>query len=274
MKTSRTNKPKRSATSTSKPREPKKKEKNGIEENLKSTPKKRIDIRRRSNQARKRLGVTAEQMEGVLKIAPSLKESGLGIDRVVEILEGDDSADSQAFIAKWKTISKSDKKYLTIEEICVASGLTTRRLWSAISGARFVQAASTVKMLLADGQPGIVRAAIKAATDSVPITNEKGMVVGYSNGDIRAMDMVAGWTGLKPRPKGALINFYPPSKSEDEDEGSDDEDDDDEELLPDMGTFLKDVQNVITPPKQLSAPSSEVVPATLKAEFEDVKIVR
>lgn len=207
-------------------------------------------------------------MESVLRILPRLKESGLSTERVIEILEGDDSVDSQTFIAKWHSISKSDRALLSIEEICVASGLTTRRLWELICGARFVSAQETVKVLLADSQPAVVKAAIKAATDSVPIMDGEGKVIGQSNGDVKAMDMIAGWTGLKPMPKGSQITFNVGGRNEPlpidgEDDGED------EELLPDMDDFLKGLQTTLAP-KQLNSAPAETVPAVMQAEFEEI----
>jgi hypothetical protein len=245
-----------------------------LDDVLASIPKRQrlpIDIRKRSNDARKRLGVTAKQMEGVLRVLPRLRESGLTTEKVIEILEGDDSTDSQTFLSKWRSISKSDRQYLSIEEICVASGLTTRRLWEVICGARFVQAQESVKMLLADSQPAVVKAAIKAATDEVPIMDLFGHVVGHTNGDVKSMDMIAGWTGLKPMPKGSQITFNVGQVSKAlpvdvEDDGADDE------QLEDMNDMLKNIQSTVAP-KQLPAHTAkEVVPAVMDAEFVEVPI--
>jgi len=258
-------KPKRCAKSKSNESE------SEIVERLKRLP---IDVRNRSAMARKRLGVTSKKMEGVRRIAPSLREAGLSFDRVIEILEGDGDEDSLQFLACWRKISKSDRKYLSIEEVCVAAGLTTRRLWEVISGATLEQSQDAVKVRLAHSQVRIVEAAVKAATDSLPIVADVGgrrVIVGYSNGDVKAMEVVSKWTGLMPTPKGSTTNIMlnqqnntPPALGM----GNDDEEDD--ELLPDMGDFLKDIQ-VTVAPKQLEAPK-ETVPLIPDAEFEEVPL--
>jgi hypothetical protein len=230
--------------------------------------------------ARKRLGVTAKMLDGVRRITPSLREAGLSFDRVIEILEGDGDEDSIAFLTRWRKIAKSDRKYLTIEEVCIASGLTTRRLWEVISGAVLEQSQDIVKVRLAHSQASVVAAAVKAATDSLPILANVGgvsRVVGYTNGDVKAMEVVSKWTGLMPTPKGSTTNILlgggqgaapAPLGS-----GEDDDDEEDEELLPDMGDFLKDIQTTVAPPKQLQAPK-EPVPliATVEAEFVEVPL--
>ena len=64
------------------------------------------------------------------------------------------------------------------------------------------------KMLLSSAMPKVMKATIKAATDEVPITAdtmEGRIVVGHSNGDIKAMEMFHKMSGLMPLPKGAQI---------------------------------------------------------------------
>src|SRR5260370_4885417 len=85
------------------------------------------DQRNRVDEVRKRLGIDAAATNGVRKIALLLLEAGLTRDRVIQILEADDAADSRTFLAKYHSISISDLPCLTLEEICIASGLTTRR---------------------------------------------------------------------------------------------------------------------------------------------------
>jgi hypothetical protein len=243
-----------------------------------------IDVRNRSAQARKRLGVTAKQLEGVRRITPSLREAGLSTDRVIEILEGDGDEDAISFLARWRRISKTDRKYLSLEEVCIASGLTTRRLWEVISGAVLEQSQDIVKVRLAHSQASVVAAAVKAATDSLPILANVGgvnRVVGYTNGDVKAMEVVSKWTGLMPTPKGSTTNILlgggqgaAPAPL-----GScqDDDDEEDEELLPDMGDFLKDIQVTVAPPKQLEAPKpteSLIAKTVVEAEFEELPLVR
>src|SRR5208337_3248712 len=64
-----------------------------------------VDSRNRRKEALRRLGVKAEQ--------------------VVDALRGHDEEDAQAFIRKYDSLSASDRKHLTIEDICVAAQVRT-----------------------------------------------------------------------------------------------------------------------------------------------------
>jgi hypothetical protein len=204
-------------------------------------------------------------MVGVARIEGSLKESGLSLERVIAILESDSSDDAQTFLAKWNDISVSDRKYLKIDEICVAAGLTTRRLWEVISGARFSQAQDVIKLMVAEAQPDVVRATIRAATHEFPIFDRHGNLVGHQSPDVKAMELLYRATGFVPTPKGSTttINLNPGSQLPAEVSS---EDDDDDGLLPDMDDLLKDIQTSLAAPiKQLEAPK------VVEAEFEELR---
>jgi hypothetical protein len=232
--------------------------------------------------ARKRLGVTSKQLDATRRITPLLKESGLNTDRVIEILEGDASPDAVIFLSKWRSISKSDRKYLSIEEICIAAEMTTRRLWEVIQGAVLEQSQDAVKVRLAHSQVRVVEAAVRAATSSLPIVARVGgvdSIVGYSNGDVKAMEVVSKWTGLMPTPKGSTTNIMLGNQN-----GSsaglpieDDGDEDDGVGLQDMNDFLKEIQQTVAP-KQLEAPKQTIPtipdanPTIVEAEFEEINV--
>lgn len=231
------------------------------------TTKLPLDQRQRSLQARKRLGVKKEDVDGCLKITSRLREVGLTFERVVDILDGDDSSDGRTFLDKVRTISKSDCRYLTIEEICLSSGLTTRRLWEVISGARLEQSQDAVKLMVADAQPRVMSQAIKAATESVPIMDGEGNVSGWTHGDMKATELIWKATGILPTPKGTTINLQQNNAT-----GPlpiDDDGDDDGILLPDMDDVVKDLQ-ITVKVKQLEAPRVEIPIQT--AEYLDVPL--
>lgn len=235
----------------------------GKPKNSGSSKSNQLDLRNRVSAARKRLGVTVKQVEGVRKITPSLREAGLNTDRVIEILEGDDSIDGQAFLAKWRTISKSDRAVLSVEEVCIASDITTRRLWEVIAGARFQQAQDSVKLMICENQGKVMQATIKAATDSIPLYNEKGKLIGMTQPDVKAMETFHKITGAMPTPKGStnVFNFGNKLPQDALPIGDDDEDD---VHLPDMDEFLKDLQ-VTVAPKQLEAPKE-----IAEVEYEEI----
>jgi hypothetical protein len=226
------------------------------------------DTRNRADEARKRLGVKQEDVDAALKIGYRLREVGLTTERVVEILDADSSDESRAFIARYRTISRSDLSYLSIEELCLAAGLTTRRLWELISGARLEQSQDIVKLIIADSMPRVVSNAVKAATEAVPIMDGQGQVQGWTYGDMKATDFLGKVSGLLPVPKGVSAVFNVgaalPIPSDELDDGI---------PLPSMDSALKEIQQIITTAPQLEAPK-EHVPFIQEAEYEDIPTER
>ena len=89
-----------------------------------------------------------------------------------------------------------------------AAGIGSLRLAEVAQTALFLYGTMKTKMLLSSAMPKVMKATIKAATDEVPITAdtmEGRIVVGHSNGDIKAMEMFHKMSGLMPLPKGAQI---------------------------------------------------------------------
>ena len=79
--------------------------------------------------ARKRLGITSEQMRGVPRIAPILECVEGGVESVIEALrfsQEDESA--RAFLQKYDSVPFADLEYLSIDEIVVAAGVDPKRL--------------------------------------------------------------------------------------------------------------------------------------------------
>lgn len=217
-----------------------------------------IDQRNRAEEARKRLGVKQEDVDAALKISNRLREVGLTTERVVEILDADDSEEGRTFLAKYRTISRSDLAYLCIEEICLAAGLTPRRLWEVISGARLIQSQDAVKLIIADSMPKVVLNAIKAATEAVPIMDGQGQVQGWTYGDVKATEFLGKISGLMPMPKGSttVLNIGGGLPIP--------QDEPDKTPLENMDSFLNGLQGA--GPKQLQA-KTEVIP---DAEYVDV----
>lgn len=111
----------------------------------------------RSEEARKRLGITAEQMVGQRKVTPILMRASGGIPAIIEALSVDDSPDSILFIAKWDSITESDRDRLTLEEIAVAAGLTPRRLLEVATGAIHAFAEDASRLIVASAKPNIIQ---------------------------------------------------------------------------------------------------------------------
>ncbi len=226
-----------------------------------------LDSRNRADEARRRLGVTKEQMHETLKITSRLREAGFTTERVVEILDGDTSEDSRIFLSKYRSVSVSDLAYLSIEELCVAAGITTRRLWELLSGARLEQSQDITKLIIADSMPRVVSNAVKAATEAVPIMDGQGQVQGWNYGDMKATEFLGKVSGLMPTPKGvsAVFNISPqlPIPETEPD------------MLPlqGMDSALKEIQQIVAEPHRLEAPKPEFI-QPIEAEYEDLPMER
>jgi hypothetical protein len=109
--------------------------------------------------------------------------------------------------------SKTDRAHLRIEDIAHASGIGSLRLREIVGTALFIYADSQAQMILSASMPKVMRSTVKVATDEVPITatviERDGAivtkVVGKTNGDVRAMEMLLKSRGILPIPKGSQI---------------------------------------------------------------------
>ncbi len=141
-------------------------------------------------------------------ITPMLKGVEGGIRHVLEALRAHDDDDAQAFMLLYMGLTASDKKAVPLEALAFAAGIGSLRLAEVAQTALFLYGTMKTKMLLSSAMPKVMKATIKAATDEVPITAdtmEGRIVVGHSNGDIKAMEMFHKMSGLMPLPKGAQI---------------------------------------------------------------------
>jgi hypothetical protein len=152
---------------------------------------------------------------------------------------------------------------LNLEEICLAAGLTTRRLWELINGARLEQSNAAVQMMVSENRYRVMQMAIKAATSETPIIGADGEVVGWNYGDLKATELLWKADGTLPTPKGMTINLNQQNNVTSVD------DSDNELPLADMDSTLKEIQRIVAPP-QLEAPK-EAVPI-IEAEYEEVPI--
>lgn len=212
--------------------------------------------RNRAEEARKRLGADPDALAKCRKITPLLKECGLDRQRVVEILEQDDEDDSVAFCAKYRSVAESDHSYVSIEEITIAAGLTTRRLWELIQGARLEQSQDAMKMLVADNRAAIMRSVVDAA----------------KAGDQKATEML--WKADGTLPKSNGISFIMSQNNSMPELTSAAATVVEDEALPlaDMDTMLKEMQRVTATP-QLEAPRPVVSVPIIEAEYEEMPLV-
>jgi hypothetical protein len=114
-------------------------------------------------EARERLGVTPEQLKGTMTITPLLKQAVGGVKGCIQALRNDDSTDATLFIAKWDSLTQTDQKYLSVEEVAIAAGLTPRRLVEVITGALMSQGDFAAKIIVASSKPDIIKRMAKEA---------------------------------------------------------------------------------------------------------------
>ena len=117
----------------------------------------------RRQEIQKRLGITAEQLVGVPEITPILKMANGGARGCIEALRSDDSPDAVTFLAKWDSLAETDKSRCCIEDVCVAAGLTTRRLLEVITGAMMTQGDVMTRLIVAAAKPKVIERMAKQA---------------------------------------------------------------------------------------------------------------
>ena len=146
-------------------------------------------------------------------ITPMLKAVPGGIAFCLQALRCHDEDDARKFLETWDGMrgqrgSGKDLSLLTIEQIAHASGIGSLRLAEVIQTALYLYGDRQAQMILSASMPKVMKSTVKAATDEVPIVADTlagRMVVGKTNGDVRAMEMLLKSRGILPIPKGSQI---------------------------------------------------------------------
>lgn len=110
-----------------------------------------------------RLGVTPDQLKGAMTITPLLKQANGGIKACIEALRADDSPDADIFLTKWDSLSETDQKFVSVEAVAIAAGLTPRRLGEVVVGALMTQGDFAAKIIVASSKPDIIKRMAKEA---------------------------------------------------------------------------------------------------------------
>jgi len=117
----------------------------------------------RAEEARKPLGITSEQMRGVARITPILECVEGGVERAIEALRFTREADAVLFLQKFDSVPPADRAYLSIDEICVASGVDPWRLLTlAVDGLLKISVMKT-QIELYGNLPEVTKAMVKSA---------------------------------------------------------------------------------------------------------------
>jgi hypothetical protein len=117
-----------------------------------------------AEEARKRLGITAEQMRVVPRVTPLLASVESGVDRIIEALRWSREDDAIAFLQKYDSVPAADLRHLSIEEICVAAGVDPRRMLAQAADALLYISILNAKIQVAVSLPDITHAVIKRAS--------------------------------------------------------------------------------------------------------------
>jgi hypothetical protein len=218
----------------------------------------------RRGEIRYRLGITDADMENVPDVTRGVQKAIGSTREAIELLEGDDSPLSQAFVKKYRELSASDKKMVKLEEVIVASGMTTRRFWELLAGASFDDSSRISKIFAAQSQLKVLKATVKAATDEAPIFNRDGEMVGKTNGDVKAMEIFHKITGAMPTPKGANITLNTISREEDTAPTEA------RQPLQTMDSWLLEIDD-IRKPRQLKSPQPVEIPVEMPEGVPEIE---
>ena len=188
-----------------------------------------------------RLGITDLQMKGVPEITKRVQEGVGSVKEAIAILSGDDAPDSLSFIEKWNSLSPSDQKQVHLEEVVIASGLSTRRFMEILAGACFEHSASVGKIFTAASQLKVLKSTVKSAT---------------TKGDVKAQEIFHKITGALATPKGSNFTFNQQITAKS------DEPTVERQPLQTMDSWLLEIDD-IRKPKQLKAPAEPLIPVEI-----------
>ena len=180
--------------------------------------------------ALRRLGLSESDVMGVPSITKRVVSAVGSTEEAIDLLAGDDAADSIKFTQKWNALGMSDRKWLHLEDVIVAAGLTTRRFIELIAGANSDHSDFIFKALANTKRQKVLESTIAAATDE-------------ENADVRAMELFFKLTkdiqtpGFNVNSNNQTLNATVAPERD---------------PLQSMDSFLLEIENV-RKPKQLSA---------------------
>ncbi len=102
-------------------------------------------------------------LQGQPQVTNGLKEAVGGLDAVLNALRAFDNHDAQAFMAFHDGLLKTDRQYLTLEEIAVAADLGSSRLLGLSVEALRAYGQSVSQVILWAAMPSLVKQSVKRA---------------------------------------------------------------------------------------------------------------
>ncbi len=113
--------------------------------------------------AYERLGVTKDEVSKAPVISTVIKVLDGGVNKAIEFLRGSTETDARKFLDTYDSLPFSVRSLLPIEAFCLASGLTTKRVFELITGACFEQSANVAELISRSSRPKLVGVAVKQA---------------------------------------------------------------------------------------------------------------
>lgn len=111
------------------------------------------------------LEVTPEQVEAMPPISNILKKIG-GRDKTFEYLRSSDDPDALKIMEKLKTLPKKLQNLLSIEVLCAASGVPTKRVLGIVAEQAFGQSKLEGDLIAAAAHPRVVEKTVEEALKS------------------------------------------------------------------------------------------------------------
>jgi len=111
--------------------------------------------------ALRRLGVTPEQLAAAPQITPLLELADGGLPTVLSAMRSSADPLIRTFLAKYDSVSVSDRARVSVEAIALAAGLDITSLLGSVMIALERQAVAVVRILTVTHHPRIVAARIK-----------------------------------------------------------------------------------------------------------------
>lgn len=173
-------------------------------------------------------------------ITPLLKSADGGIPKIIEALRAHDDDDAREFISMYDSVSKEDRRLVTLEEIAYVAGIGSLRLGEIAQSAMILHGQLTTKLLLASNLHKVVARSLKEASTPKGIEDRKMM-------------LTAG--GILPSPKGTTIAIQNNNSSE----GSKSKDiENSEAVYLDPGQRLRAIHEAVEQRRLPSPPSSPI----------------
>ena len=117
-----------------------------------------------------------EALDGQPSISAKLRTAPGGLKRVLAALRSYDDEDASAFVAVHESRSRHDLRRLQWEELAVAAGLTTTRLFEVSSGALLEYEEDVRKLMIASGVTKVTRRSLELAMEPKMIDDRMAML--------------------------------------------------------------------------------------------------